>query len=87
MLFNASFLFLEIGICELSSIKRKAFDVAKTTGFSGVVLVAKDGEIVFHEATGFARYRYSDIGSKSQSQKICSRASSRFCKTIRHFWI
>ncbi len=31
---------------------RTAFDKAKTAGFSGVVLVAKDGKIQFHEATG-----------------------------------
>jgi CubicO group peptidase (beta-lactamase class C family) len=35
-----------------NQILQQAFDKAKAAGFSGVVLVAKDGKIQYHEATG-----------------------------------
>lgn len=51
---------------------KTAVDKAKASGFSGVVLVAKDGKIIFHEATGKRHFETSETLEKSDIFELAS---------------
>ncbi len=60
---------------------KKVFDVAKTAGLSGVALVAKDGKIVFHEATGFRHFETREALQKNDIFELAS-VSKQFTAMI-----
>ena len=60
---------------------RKALDAAKSEGFSGVVLVAKDGQIIFNEATGFRYFETQKTLKKSDIFELAS-VSKQFTAMI-----
>ena len=60
---------------------QKAFDKAKTAGFSGVVLVAKEGKIQFHEATGKRHFKTNIALAKTDIFELAS-VSKQFTAMI-----
>lgn len=58
-----------------------AFDKARSEGFSGVVLVAKDGRTVFHKATGMRRYESNEPLHKNDVFELAS-VSKQFTTMI-----
>jgi CubicO group peptidase (beta-lactamase class C family) len=60
---------------------KKTFETAKTAGFSGVVLVAKDGKIIFHEATGFRHFETREALQKNDIFELAS-VSKQFTAMI-----
>lgn len=51
---------------------RAAFEKAKAAGFSGVLLVAKDGKIQFHEAAGKRRFETNETLKKDDIFELAS---------------
>lgn len=51
---------------------RAAFEKAQKTGFSGIVLVAKDGKIQFHEAAGKRRFETNETLQKTDISELAS---------------
>lgn len=51
---------------------KAAFEKAKNAGFSGIVLVAQDGKIQFHEATGKRRFESNEILQKNDISELAS---------------
>lgn len=51
---------------------RVAFEKAKNAGFSGVVLVAKDGKVQFYEATGKRRFETNEELKKTDIFELAS---------------
>ncbi len=51
---------------------RAAFEKAKAAGFSGVLLVAKDGKIQFHEAAGKRRFETNEMLKKDDIFELAS---------------
>jgi CubicO group peptidase (beta-lactamase class C family) len=51
---------------------KQSFEAAKTTGFSGVVLIAQNGKIVFHEATGFRHFETNEPLQKNDIFELAS---------------
>lgn len=60
---------------------KKAFDTAKSAGFSGVALVAKKGKIIYHEATGFRHFETSELLQKDDIFELAS-VSKQFTAMI-----
>ena len=60
---------------------QQAFNKAKATGFSGVVLVAKDGKIIFHEATGNRHFETNIALQKNDIFELAS-VSKQFTAMI-----
>ncbi len=60
---------------------RQAFDEAKASGFSGVVLVAKEGKIIFHEAVGMRHYETKEPLNKTDIFELAS-VSKQFTAMI-----
>ncbi len=60
---------------------QQAFNKAKAAGFSGVVLVAKDGKIIFHEATGNRHFETNIALQKNDIFELAS-VSKQFTAMI-----
>ncbi len=60
---------------------QQAFDKAKAAGFSGVVLVAKEGKIIFHEATGKRHFEKNEPLQKTDIFELAS-VSKQFTAMI-----
>ena len=55
-----------------SPAMQQAFDKAQAAGFSGVVLVEKDGKTVFHQATGMRRFESQESMKKTDIFELAS---------------
>jgi CubicO group peptidase (beta-lactamase class C family) len=65
------FLSITIGNSQNQDIQN-AFNKAQTAGFSGVVLVAKEDKILFHEATGMRRFETNERLQKGDIFELAS---------------
>jgi len=63
------------------SILQHSFDEARRTGFSGVVLVAKQGKIIFHKATGMRDFESQERLDKNDVFELAS-VSKQFTAMI-----
>jgi CubicO group peptidase (beta-lactamase class C family) len=64
-----------------NQVMQQAFDKAKAAGFSGVALVAKDGQIKFHEATGKRHFETNRALKKTDIFELAS-VSKQFTAMI-----
>lgn len=72
------FIFFFCLCCLIGQIKaqspdiKAAFEKAKNAGFSGIVLVAKDGKIQFHEAAGKRKFETNENLEKTDISELAS---------------